>query len=180
MINRTQGQILIFIAFVFCGAFLGFLYSLFFFKKTKNKVISAIIDFVYGVICCCFIFVFFDKLICFDVAFFDFFGIFLGFLVYKLLFWKTLDSVFNELYNKIVKYTKGVITKYANERKNNKVHHCFGGRLDICFGACDDYPYLSKGTAQLKGKTTSRTVGRIKRIKRRNRRRSGWRISFNS
>ena len=180
MINRTQGQILIFIAFVFCGMVLAFCYSLFFFKKTKNKLINASIDFVYGIISCCFIFLFFDKLICFDVAFFDFFGIFLGFLVYRLLFGKTLDSVFNELYNKMNKYTKGVITKYANERKNNKIHHRFGSRFNICFGACDDYPYLSKSTTQFEGKTTSKAVGRIKRVKRRNRGRNGRRISFDS
>lgn len=175
MINRTEGQLILFVAFVFCGVILGIVYSAVFLCAKKNRVFIDIIkDLVFGLFSCVVITLFFYRLLNFEFKIFALIGIACGFFLCRLLCGNELDSIFYKLYNKSIKILKGLVAKNANERKNTKVHYGFGGCFSFCIGTCDDYPYIAKSTTQPQRKTTSRRIATITRFKRRNRGRSRW------
>lgn len=180
MIAGTSGQLLEFCAFFFSGVMIAVLYSIFFFKKIKNKILNIVFNILFGVIGGAFILLSCWMFVCFDVKFFDVLGIFLGGIVCRLLCGKTLDSIFDGLYNIIVRLVKGVTNKYADERKNNKVSHRFGSRFGFCVGACDDYPYFAKSPIERQGKTIGGAIESVTTIKRRARRGSRRRISYDA
>ena len=102
MIYRTQGELLEFLGFVFCGMILGALYS-FCFAKEGKKIVNVVKNLVFGsfsgiiLAWCCWEFVRFEMNIIHIL------GIVMGGILCRFLCGKTLDSIFVWLYNELTK-----------------------------------------------------------------------------